>query len=124
MRSLVLLSAVIAAVVGGGLAVAARPGPSGRANGPQLTVEPEAAAPGGTVVLRGRGFPRNAAIDLLAGPPHSEAQRIGGARTGRRGGFRATIQIRSQADAGRLVALACYDACRVKAGARFRIVRP
>jgi hypothetical protein len=122
MRSLVVLSAVTAAFAGGGLAVAARPAP--RAAGPQLTVEPEAASPGGAVVLSGRGFPRNAEIELLAGPPHSAAEQIGSAQTGRRGAFRATIRIRSQADAGQLVALACYDACRVKASARFRIARP
>jgi hypothetical protein len=122
MRSLVVLSAVTAAFAGGAVAVAARPAP--RAAGPQLVVEPEAAVPGGAVVLSGRGFPRNAEIELLAGPPHSEAHQIGSAQTSRRGAFRATIRIRSQADAGRLVALACYDACRVKASARFRIVRP
>jgi hypothetical protein len=121
-RSVVAVPVVAAALACGGLAGAARP--HRPPAGPQLTAQPEAAAPGEAVVLRGSGFPRNASIELLGGPPHSEARRIGDARTGRRGAFVATIRIRSQADPGRLVALACYDACRVKATARFRIVAP
>lgn len=89
---------------------------------PQLTAEPQTATPGSSLVLHGRGFPRNARIALLAGPPGAEAERVGGAQTGRRGIFSATIRIRANADAGRFVALACYDACRVKASTAFRIV--
>jgi hypothetical protein len=91
---------------------------------PQLTVEPATVQPGESVTLRGRGFPRNAHIALLAGRPDADGERIGGAQTGRRGRFVATIRIRSRSSAGVLVALACFDACRVKASARFRIVAP
>ncbi len=121
-RTLVVVSLVVAAVAIAGPVGAARP--QRPPAGPQLTVEPAAVAPGQAVVLRGTGFPRSAAIDLLAGPPQSEARSIGSARTGRRGAFVATIRIRSQADPARLVALACWDGCRVKASARFRIVAP
>jgi hypothetical protein len=121
-RTRIALPLIAAALVCAAPAGAAR---SGRGPvEPQLTAEPQTAVPGGTVVLSGRGFPRNASIALLAGPPRSEAQRIGGAQTGRRGAFTATIRIRPQAAAGRLVALACYDACRVKATVHFRIVAP
>lgn len=89
---------------------------------PQLAIEPATVGPGEAVTLQGRGFPRNAHIALLAGPPRSEAIRIGGARTGRAGRFTATIRIRSQADPGTFVALACHDGCQVKASARFRII--
>jgi hypothetical protein len=126
-RSLVAVTLAVVVVAVGVPAGAARPQrPAARPQrppaGPQLTAKPVAAAPGQAVVLRGTGFPRNAPIELLAGPPRSEARSIGSARTGRRGGFVATIRIRSQADPGRLVALACHDACRVKAAVRFRIV--
>ncbi|HMJ01711.1 MAG TPA: hypothetical protein VK506_02145 [Conexibacter sp.] len=89
---------------------------------PRLTAEPLAVAPGATIVLRGRGFPRNADIVLRAGPPHSEAVRIGSARTGRRGAFTAPIRIRLRASPGRFVALACHEGCTVKASTAFRIV--
>jgi hypothetical protein len=91
---------------------------------PQLTADPLAVQAGTTVRLQGRGFPRNVHIALLAGPPHGEATRIGGASTGRRGRFTATIHIRPQSSPAAFVALACFDACRVKATAQFRIVAP
>jgi hypothetical protein len=91
---------------------------------PRLTAEPTSVAPGETLRLVGRGFPRNARLALLAGPPDGEARRIGGAQTGRRGRFVATIRIRERSDAGAWIAQACFDACRVKASVRFRIVTP
>jgi hypothetical protein len=109
------------------VAVAQPAAPTARpaaARTPQITVAPTAVQPGETLTLEGRGFPRNAHIALFAGPPNAEAARIGGAQTGRRGRFAATIRIRAQSSPGALVALACFDACRVKASARFRIVAP
>ena len=94
------------------------------ARAPQLVADPTAVQSGGTVTLQGSGFPRNAHVTLLAGPPRGEATRIGGASTGQRGRFVATIHIRPRSKAGPLVALACFDSCRVKASARFRIVAP
>ena len=96
----------------------------GVARTPQLAAEPSVVRPGETLTLEGRGFPRNAHLALLAGPPGAEAERIGGAQTGRRGRFVATIRIRKPSSAGAFVALACFDACRVKASTRFRIVVP
>jgi hypothetical protein len=89
---------------------------------PTLTADPTAVKPGETLTLVGSGFPPNARLALLAGPPHGEAQRIGGAQTGLRGRFVAKIRIRVRSSAGPLIALACFDACRVSASARFRIV--
>jgi hypothetical protein len=121
-RTMVVAVVLLAVALGAGWADAGR---SQAASGaPQLSAEPADVAPGETLVLSGRGFPRNAHIALLAGPPGSEAVRIGGAQTGRRGAFTARIRIRPRAAAGRLVALACVDQCRVKASARFRIVVP
>jgi hypothetical protein len=104
------------------VAAPAPPEAGAAARTPQLTAQPSAVAPGGALTLEGRGFPRNAHIALFARPPHGEAIRIGGARTGRAGRFSATIRIRKQADANTFVALACHDGCRVKASARFRVI--
>ena len=114
-----LLSTSFGAVAGAGAAA-----PSSAPRTPQLTAEPTAVQAGGTLTLQGTGFPRNAHVTLLAGPRDAEATRIGGATTGRRGRFTATIRIRPHSSAGALVALACHDACRVKASTRFRIVAP
>jgi hypothetical protein len=123
MRS-ILLFAVALLPVGVAAARPATPTAHAGARTPTLTVDPTAVRAGGTVTLTGTGFPSNVHVSLLAGPPHAEATRIGGASTGRRGRFVATIRIRPQSSAGALVALACHDACRVKASVRFRIVAP
>lgn len=125
MRASLRSTTLVALVLAVAAAVSAsHPGPSpahAAARVPQLTATPASVRPGETVTLHGSGFPRNAHVALLAGPPHADATRIGGARTGLRGGFVATIHIRAHAAAGRVVALACLDGCRVKASARFRI---
>jgi len=91
---------------------------------PTLVATPTAVQAGSSVTLTGTGFPRNVHVSLMARPPRAEASRIGGATTGKRGRFVATIHIRPHSTAGALVAVACHDACRVKASARFRIVAP
>ncbi|MFL5818196.1 MAG: hypothetical protein ACJ76L_11430 [Conexibacter sp.] len=111
-----LLSSSVAAVAG------ARPAAPSAPPAPQLTADRTAVQAGGTLTLQGTGFPRNAHLTLLAGPRAADASRIGGATTGRRGRFTATIHIRPHSSAGALVALACHDACRLKASTRFRIV--
>jgi len=113
-----LLSSSLVAVAGVRAAAPSAP------RTPQLTADSTAVEPGGTLTLQGTGFPRNIHVTLLAGPPSAEAARIGGATTGRRGRFTATIHIRPHSSAGALIAVACHDACRVKASARFRIVAP
>ncbi|HKG38320.1 MAG TPA: hypothetical protein VKB25_04965 [Conexibacter sp.] len=123
--SLPRIALVVALVLLPAAAVAsARPAAPSAAHMPQLTAEPTAVQAGDTLTLQGTGFPRNAHVSLLAGPPHAEATRIGGASTGRRGRFTATVRIRPHSSAGTLVAQACFDGCRVKATARFRIVGP
>jgi hypothetical protein len=119
--AVLLLSLPVAAVAGARPSAPSAP-PAART--PQLTADPTAVQAGGTLTLQGTGFPRNVHVTLLAGPPNAEATRIGGASTGRRGRFTATIRIRPHSAAGAFVALACHDACRVKASTRFRIVAP
>jgi hypothetical protein len=116
---LLAVTALVAAVA------VAREAPAPHAgHAPRLTASSRAVEPGSSLRLEGRGFPRHARIALLAGPPRGDARRIGGAHTGRRGRFVATIRIRAHADAARFVARACLDRCRVEASARFRIVAP
>src|SRR5690242_17733727 len=91
---------------------------------PELTADSATVKPGDTLTLTGHGFPSNAHLALRAGRSDAEAQRIGGARTGRRGSFVAKIRIRARSSAGAFVTLACFDGCRVKASTRFRIVTP
>jgi hypothetical protein len=119
LAALALLPAATVAV-----AQPSAPSPQAAARTPQLSADPTAVQPGGSLTLEGRGFPPNVHVALLAGPPGSDAERIGGAQTGRRGRFVATIRIRARSSAGAFVALACFDACRVKASTRFRIVAP
>lgn len=118
--ALMLLLATTAVAAAAGRS-APQPSAHAAAPAPQLTADPLAVQPGATLTLQGRGFPRNAHVALMAGPPHGETTRIGGAQTGLRGRFTATIHIRPDSSAGRFVALACHDDCRVQASARFRI---
>ena len=91
--------------------------------GAALRVEHRRVAPGGTLVLRGKGFPHRVHVVLRVGRPHHRARRVGGARTGLRGTFVAPIAIERGAHRGRYVAVACHDRCRVRARIHFRIVR-
>ena len=122
-RSTVLVALALLPATAVATAQPAADAPRSSARAPQLTADTAAVRPGETLTLQGTGFPPNAHVALLAGPPHAAASRIGGARTGRRGSFVATIRIRAHSAAGAFVALACHDACDVKASARFRILR-
>jgi hypothetical protein len=115
--------ALLAACASVAVAHAEAPGAPG-ARTPQLTADRPAVPPGRSLTLHGTGFPRNTHVALLAGPPHGETARIGGALTGRRGSFSATIRIRPGSSPHVFMALACVERCHVKATARFRIVTP
>jgi hypothetical protein len=126
-RSLIAVLALALVGVGAPTLVLAAPrarAPNARGpSGPRLTAEPFAVRPGDTLVLRGRGFPKRAEIALFVGPP-GDSTRIGGAQTGTRGRFVASIRIRRPSDPDRYLLRACHDGCRVTAIARFRIVAP
>jgi hypothetical protein len=102
----------------------AAPHPQVAERTPQLTADSATVKPGETLTLKGRGFPRNARLALLAGPADADGKKIGSAQTSRRGTFTAKIRIREHSSAATLVARACSDACSVKASTRFRIVTP
>ncbi|HXE44158.1 MAG TPA: hypothetical protein VN635_03065 [Conexibacter sp.] len=118
-----LLPAALAIAALGACAAVAAAGAASSARTAQLTADRTTVRPGEQLELRGSGFPGNAHLTLLARSPHGPRARIGDAVTGSRGTFVATIRIRSRAAAGAVVALACHDACRVKASVGFRIVR-
>jgi hypothetical protein len=102
----------------------AAPRSEAAAGTPQLTADAATVKPGETLTLKGRGFPSNARLALLAGPRSGDAKRIGSAQTGRRGTFTAKVRIRKDSSAAAMIARACFDACNVQAGTRFRIVTP
>lgn len=88
---------------------------------PQLTVRPATVEAGDDVSFSGSGFLANRQVQILIGPPRSEASPVGSARAGRRGHFRVQIRLSTRARPGRYVALACQRSCRIKASANLRI---
>jgi hypothetical protein len=104
-------------------AIADAPAPDAAPRLPQLTADPLVVHAGEALTLTGRGFPASVGLALLV-RVDGRTTRIGGARTGRGGGFLATIRVRPHASADRFVVLACRDACRLQASARFRIAAP
>jgi len=125
LRRTVLISLLLgcaAPLAGTAAIVPADAGPHSAVRVPQLVARPAAVKAGGTLTLEGRGFAGNARITLLAGPLRHTPTRIGSAIAGLHGRFLATIGIRAHAAAHAFLAVACQDACRVKASARFRIV--
>jgi hypothetical protein len=91
---------------------------------PSLTSADVRVPAGEVLVVRGRGFPADVHVTLLAGKRRAKVEPIGAARTGRRGGFVARITIERDAAAGRYLAVACHDRCRNEATLRFRVLRP
>jgi len=64
-------------------------------------------------------------VQLLIGPPRSEAEHVATARTTSSGTFRRTFvpPAWAQERLGRWIVLACRRDCRVKATASFRLTR-
>jgi hypothetical protein len=130
-KQMVGVAVAIVAVTAGAVAgapAAVRPsgadgaGAAARAR-PTLTVRPRVVRRGGSVMLYGGGFKPHVRVILLAGPPASEAARIGSAKTDGDGAFVAPVAIERDVAPGRYVALACRHDCRVKASASFRVLR-
>lgn len=115
----VLLAACVA-----WLALAQAVGADAGRSVPRLAAAPAAVRPGAVLRLTGSGFPRHVRVVLLAGPREALATRIGSAVTGARGDFVAAVRVRPRSAPGRFVAVACEAGCRLRASARFRIVRP
>jgi hypothetical protein len=88
---------------------------------PTLRLRPSTISPGGSVTFTGSGWPANRRVDLLIGPPFSEADKFTSARTGARGRFRTTFRFPAAIEPGRYVVLACRRSCRVKVSASLRV---
>jgi hypothetical protein len=79
---------------------------------------------GGSILVTGRHWAPRATVQLLIGPPRSEADPVGSVRTTAAGTFRRRLPIAAGARPGRYVLLACRRSCRVKASATLRILAP
>lgn len=117
-------AAVTLVVAAAGTLAVAAPSTSGQVAAAALTVDDARVPAGAVLVLRGGSFPRDAHIVLRAGRAGDETERIGRARTGRRGSFVAEVRIDADTPAGRYVAVACHDRCRTKASVQFRVQQP
>ncbi len=112
------------ALVAAGVAPAVERASSAAAK-PTARVAPSIVKRGQAITVTGAHWPRNVTVQLLIGPPQSEAERVGSARTTSRGTFRRKLVPPAwvQARLGRWVLLACRRDCRVKATATFRLSR-
>lgn len=111
--AVVSLSALIAGLLG---AVAVS------AVAPSVSVSPTSVVPGHSVLVTGRHWPRRVRVELLIGPPQSEASHVAWVTTTSSGTLRKRLAIARRAATGRFVLLACRRSCRVKVQASFRIV--
>jgi hypothetical protein len=92
---------------------------------PSATVTPTSVKRGKPITVTGSHWPRRVTVQLLIGPPQSEAEPVARVRTTRSGTFRRTFVPPAfvQARLGRWILLACRRDCRVKAMASFRLTR-
>ena len=109
-----------------GASVATLPAPAATEDGRRpravtLDVSPRTVQRGAILTFTGSRWPARSRVNLLVGPPRSEASPVGVAVTDARGRFVRRIRISRQAMPGPYVALACRNACRTKASASFRI---
>lgn len=111
------LSATVSAALAAGL-LSAAPAP---AAAPSVSVSPTAVKRGGTLIVTGRHWAPRSRVELLIGPPRSEASHVAWATASTAGIVRARIPIARHAHTGRFVLLACRRSCRIKAQASFRI---
>lgn len=82
---------------------------------------PQIVERGSTLTLSGSGWPSGVGVQLLVGPPRSEADPIKTVRAAG-GSFRTTLPITAAAKPGPYVFLACVNDCRVKRSATVEIV--
>ncbi len=117
----VAAAAGLLAVAGG--AAGTDPARSASAAPPSVRIAPLVVPRGERISVTGRNWARNAIVDLLIGPPRSEAVPVGRARTTSTGTFRRSLRIRRTTRPGRWVLLGCRRDCRVKAVKSFRVTR-
>jgi hypothetical protein len=89
---------------------------------PSVSVSPTIVLRGDSLTVTGRHWPRRTRVELLIGPPRSEASHVAWVTTTSSGALRKRLPIARRGATGRFVLLACRRSCRVKAQASFRIV--
>lgn len=102
---------------------AAPPRPPAKAAAVHVRVTPATVHRGGVITAIGSGWPASRGVEILIGPPYSEADHVTWARATRAGTFRVRIRARATSATGRWVLLACRRACRIKASASYRVIR-
>jgi len=88
-----------------------------------LHVSPATVSPGGAVTVSGAGWAPRSAVELLAGPKNSEAERFATVRTNATGAFSKPTRLSTKAVPGVYVFLACQRSCAIKATARLRVAK-
>lgn len=98
-------------------------GPAGAVSAvaPSVSVSPTVVHRGDSILVTGRHWPAGTRVELLIGPPRSEASHVAWVTTTRSGALRRRLVIARDARRGRSVLLACRRSCRVKAQASFRV---
>lgn len=89
---------------------------------PTVSLWPKTVARGQVMLVTGGHWGRRVRVELLVGPPRSEADHVAWATTTAGGQLRRAIRVSRHARTGRFVLLACRRECRIKRQASFRIV--
>lgn len=123
-RLLPVLVVVAAVSVAGAIRPAPDPASSASTH-PRVGVSPTTVKRGQAITVTGSYWRRSAEVQLLIGPPRSEAGLVATVRTTSRGTFRRRLTPPAfvQRRLGRWVLLACRRDCRVKAVKNFTLVR-
>lgn len=91
---------------------------------PAVSVSPANVPLGGTAAFTATGFRAATRLQILVGPPNSEASLVGTVTTDALGRGVVRSRVSRAATPGRYVVLACQLSCSVKATRSFNIVRP
>ncbi|CAB4913958.1 unannotated protein [freshwater metagenome] len=89
---------------------------------PSVVVTSRDVPVGGVLLVTGAHWPAGRGVELLIGPPRSEASHVIWTRADAAGRISARVRVPSYLRSGRGVVLACRRACRIKAASWFRLV--
>jgi hypothetical protein len=114
-------------ITGAGLTAASAPGVTATTTAtslrPSVLITPSTVRRGGRITVTGHGWPRHVIVELLIGPPRSEADAVARVWTTTGGTFRRYLRIAPATAPGRWVLLGCRRECRIKAVRSFQVTR-
>lgn len=110
-------------LVGGGGCIPVRRSVARAAAAGTLSLRPAVVRRGASVSFSGTRWTPSSRVELLIGPPRSEATHFAWARTNGAGSFHKSVRLLASARPGKYVVLACRRSCRDKASARLTITR-